>query len=527
MIFGVFVSSAGVIAGTSFTVSAAETQTYGDYNYTVNYDNTVSITLYVGSGTEAVIPSTIDGKKVTSIGNRAFYGCTGLTSVNIPNSVTSIGDWAFSNCTALTSISIPNGVTSIGDIAFFDCTALTSINVDINNSTYSSENGVLFNKNKAKILTYPAGKKGAYTIPNSVISIGDGAFYYCKGLTSITIPNSVTYIHYDAFSGCSALEDVYYTGTEEEWQKIEIYFIIHSYSNPFTEAAIHFNYRNADTEINAERYRFYFDKTPIVPGDTFIVGADKLGGNYTGTYYPSPGKVEWVINNRDVIDFIPITGRTVPYYEDSTQLHLKAKNFGESTLTLKLDGKTVCSETITVTLSDELLGKEYRQYITYSTGLAGFKNAVNLAVEVLGELSFGDMSGITGYSFMNADYFGLGIPLGYVYNFISTGELYSRNDDEVLYRLLANYYGLKEHNNSEFVDHVKNIYNYIAYYKNGLTNADYIAQLFSNTQFDVGTISKALEIGGDLFDVAGNLIDYGVSIAIQQKSSGLDISGKM
>ena len=373
MIFGVFVSSAGVIAGTSFTVSAAETQTYGDYNYTVNYDNTVSITLYVGSGTEAVIPSTIDGKKVTSIGNRAFYGCTGLTSVNIPNSVTSIGDWAF---------------------------------------------------------------------------------YYCKGLTSITIPNSVTYIHYDAFSGCSALEDVYYTVTEEEWQKT----IVSSGNKVLLEALIHFNYRNVYTEINAEQYRFYFDKTLIVPGDAFIVGADKLGGNYTGTYYPGPGKVEWVISNRDVIDFIPITGRTVPYYEDSTQIHLKAKNFGESTLTLKLDGKTVCSETITVTLSDELLGKEYRQYITYSTGLAGFKNAVNLAVEVLGELSFGDMSGITGYSFMNADYFGLGIPLGYVYNFISTGELYSRNDDEVLYRLLANYYGLKEHNNSEFVDHVKNIY---------------------------------------------------------------------
>jgi len=111
---------------------------------------------------ELVIPNS-----VTSIGNSAFYGCSGLTSITIPNSVTSIGEGAFSGCSGLTSITIPNSVTSIGEGAFSGCSGLTSI-----------------------------------TIPNSVTSIGYRAFMSCSGLTSITIPNSVTSIGEGAFYGC-------------------------------------------------------------------------------------------------------------------------------------------------------------------------------------------------------------------------------------------------------------------------------------------------------------------------------------
>ena len=109
-------------------------------------------------------------------GDYAFYGCTSLTSVTIPNSVTSIGDWAFYRCTSLTSVTIPNSVTSIGDWAFYSCTSLTAITVDALNSVYSSVAGVLFNKSQTTLIQCPGGKAGSYTIPNSVTSIGDYAF---------------------------------------------------------------------------------------------------------------------------------------------------------------------------------------------------------------------------------------------------------------------------------------------------------------------------------------------------------------
>ena len=110
---------------------------------------------------------------VTSIGGSAFYWCSGLTSVAIPNSVTSIEYRAFSGCSGLTSVTIPTSVTSIGNYVFHGCSGLTSV-----------------------------------TIPNSVTSIGYYAFSGCSGLTSITIPNSVTSIGNDAFSGCSSLTSV-------------------------------------------------------------------------------------------------------------------------------------------------------------------------------------------------------------------------------------------------------------------------------------------------------------------------------
>ena len=117
---------------------------------------------------DIVIPESITYNNskyfVTSIGEMAFYDCTSLTSITIPNSVTSIGESAFDGCIGLTSVTIPNSVTSIGDKAFYFCSGLTSV-----------------------------------TIPNSVTSIGNSAFSECSGLTSITIPNSVTSIRDGAF----------------------------------------------------------------------------------------------------------------------------------------------------------------------------------------------------------------------------------------------------------------------------------------------------------------------------------------
>jgi hypothetical protein len=109
---------------------------------------------------------------VTSIGSFAFFYCAALTSITIRESVTSIGMMAFSGCIALPSITISSSVTTIGNAAFTACTALTSINVNSENANYSSENGVLFNKNKTILICYPAGKtENDYIVPNTVTNI--------------------------------------------------------------------------------------------------------------------------------------------------------------------------------------------------------------------------------------------------------------------------------------------------------------------------------------------------------------------
>ena len=149
-------------------------------------------------------------RKVTSIGNIAFYACSSLTSVIIPNSVTSIGESAFSRCSGLTSINIPNSVTSIGESAFYDCNSLEKVIVkDIaawcrikfeNGSNPLSYAEHLYSDENTEITDL--------VIPSSVTSIGKYAFYKCSGLKSVTIPNSVTSIGRSAFNNCSGLTSV-------------------------------------------------------------------------------------------------------------------------------------------------------------------------------------------------------------------------------------------------------------------------------------------------------------------------------
>ena len=156
--------------------------------------------------------------EVTSIGNYAFENCKSLTSIEISSNVTIIGDDAFAYCTNLTSIEIPSSVTSVGYYAFSECTSLNSINVDKSNQKYSSEDGILFDKDKKELIRYPTGKKEKeYNIPSSVTSIGDYAFDNCTSLTRIEIPSSVTSIGTYAFSWCVSLNSINVDKSNQEY----------------------------------------------------------------------------------------------------------------------------------------------------------------------------------------------------------------------------------------------------------------------------------------------------------------------
>ncbi|MBP0958473.1 MAG: leucine-rich repeat domain-containing protein [Oscillospiraceae bacterium] len=225
---------ATVVSG---AIPAAATQ----IKYTVDGDKAIVTDIDMGSQPSLTIPDTIGGKTVTAV-----FIEDGTTGVNVPTSatqikytvtdgkvtingttagtaplslaipekidgkdVTAIGDYAFSQCTSLESITIPDGVTSIGDNAFYECSSLESILVDEDNNNYSSEDGVLFDKNKTTLIKYPANKSGdSYVIPNGVVTIEAYAFVGCRNLTGITIPDGVISIGDDAFVGCRNLTSI-------------------------------------------------------------------------------------------------------------------------------------------------------------------------------------------------------------------------------------------------------------------------------------------------------------------------------
>ena len=187
------------------TTKTLDTQTKDDQGvtYTLNNDGTATVSGCDRTVTSIKIPSNVESNgqtyTVTSIGNSAFANCY-ITSVDIPDSVTSIGDFAFYYCTGLTSVTIPDGVTSIGNSAFSYCSGLTSVTIP--DSVTSIGNGAF---SWCSDLT-------SVTIPDSVTTIGEYAFFYCTDLTSITIPGSVTSIGNRAFGKCTSLSSITFAG---------------------------------------------------------------------------------------------------------------------------------------------------------------------------------------------------------------------------------------------------------------------------------------------------------------------------
>ncbi len=279
-VFSLFLSVLMLTSVVAAVDLSAYAETSGDFYYSVLEDGTASITQYTGSATELAIPSSIDGYTVTRIYENAFYNCTSLTSVTIPDSVISIGGWAFNDCTSLisvtigdsvtgigesafegctslTSVTIGNSVTSIGEYAFYNCTNLSSVTIPDSVTTIgtkafdgcSSLVSIIIPDSVTKIglavfygcdsltnitisnnvtpyisedLFYGCTSLKSITVPNSVETISAAAFMNCISLTSITIPESVTKIEINAFENCTNLTDVYYAGSEIEWNEIKI-----------------------------------------------------------------------------------------------------------------------------------------------------------------------------------------------------------------------------------------------------------------------------------------------------------------
>ncbi len=145
---------------------------------------------------------------LTSIGYSMFRNCSSLAEITVPVGVISIGSYAFNGCSLLEVITIPSGVTSMGTYTFSGCSGLSSIMVEAGNLQYTSVDGVLFNADQTEIVAYPGGKSGGYSIPDSVTSLGSGAFSDCSALTGITMPDWFSDNIRYAFYGCSGLESI-------------------------------------------------------------------------------------------------------------------------------------------------------------------------------------------------------------------------------------------------------------------------------------------------------------------------------
>ena len=161
---------------------------------------------------------------VREIGGSAFRYCGYLKEINLPDSVKTIGDCAFYNCASVRSVKIGSGLNDIGKAAFYGCKSITGFEVDENNSCYSSNGGILYDKTGAEIIKAPEGLEvEGFTVPNGVLFIGETAFSECKNLKSVIVPEGVKAVCDGAFLDCSNLERVVLGGDVSAIGKFAFY----------------------------------------------------------------------------------------------------------------------------------------------------------------------------------------------------------------------------------------------------------------------------------------------------------------
>ena len=297
----------------------------GDYTYTVTADE-AQITGYTGAGGDIIIPGALAGYPVTSIGDQAFFECTGLTSIRFPQGVTSIGNWAFGGCPSLTGVSIPESVTSIGDAAFYSCPNLTTI-----------------------------------SLPQGITNIGNWAFGYCGSLTGISIPESVTSIGAAAFYDCTSLNSITFNSATTS---------IYDLANAIPATTKIIGYDPSTAKDYAAKYNRTFEVIGVTPTNAAVTGVtlnktiDYIAVNrtdqLTATIAPAVATnqaVTWS-SSSDVIATVSSTG------------FVTGKKTGTATITVTTaDGKFTATCAVTV-----------KSAVTAVTGISLNKTSDKLAV---------------------------------------------------------------------------------------------------------------------------------------------------
>lgn len=191
---------AGLCLAMAVALSVGGLAEAGDFSYVALSDGTAEITGWRGGGTEIEIPSEIDGRAVTSIGDGAFAGSEALERVALPDGVTRLGDGAFADCYSLEEIDIPASVTAVGENPFAGCENMRIMNIAEGSGALMTINGVLFSDGGERLVFCPRLlPMERYVAPEGIRSIDARAFSYCNRLLSVSLPDSVTRIGTDAF----------------------------------------------------------------------------------------------------------------------------------------------------------------------------------------------------------------------------------------------------------------------------------------------------------------------------------------
>ena len=207
------------------------------------------------------------------IADCAFEDCDGVTGVTLPSNLKTIGDRAFFGCSSLSAVTVPSSVSKIGNAAFA-CSdgGIKSISVNSKNTHFKSVDGVLYSYDMSSVTVFPAQKASSeFTVPDGVEAIAPYAFFGCGSIESLTLPASLKTIGESSLDGCSSLANVYYSSTEENWEKLDIH---ESVKAVLKNVNMHYTEASADTTATPEDTTTIPEDTTTIPEDTTTIPED-------------------------------------------------------------------------------------------------------------------------------------------------------------------------------------------------------------------------------------------------------------